>query len=609
MRAEKRRPARRWWRLAAGLAAAALAGWALLNLIVDPFGVFGDRVLGWWDYNETRNPQTAKFTYLEQHHREFDSYVIGGPSAGAWPKEALDRYFGASFYNLALNSADMGAAERFVRYLVTHYEVKNLVLTVTVDSAAAFGPEDRSAPSAPPYQLDGGSPLAHYARYLFASPRYALSKLLRMRSDGVVPNSFDVFDADTGAIDYAARDVEAVGVLGLEGYLAAHPEFSQQPEAPALAGRQSCVESVAVIRDLCDQAGVNLVVVAAPTYSPYLERFSRQEVEEFFAALAETVPYWDFTTSPVSRDPRYFYDPASFRTATAEMMLARIFEDGSAYCPQDFGVRVTQPGGEDRLWDASQPDPSDYTAQVPILMYHHLSEDTISGETLDEQLSALAGAGYTAVTFEDLRAYVERGTDLPDKPVVITFDDGYLSNLETGLPILEKNRMKATIFVIGCSVGKDTYKDTGQPMTPHFTLEQAQALMDSGWVDIGSHGYDIHEVRDRDPDPIRHGVLQREDESEADYVAFLRRDCAQINQLLEPLLGRRADVLAYPYGQCSTLSEIVMAQEGMYVTLTTLPGGNTVVKGIPQTLRAMNRYDMEEFRLTGAELVELLDSL
>ena len=47
----------------------------------------------------------------------------------------------------------------------------------------------------------------------------------------------------------------------------------------------------------------------------------------------------------------------------------------------------------------------------------------------------------------------------------------------------------------------------------------------------------------------------------------------------------------------------------MYVTLTTLPGGNTVVKGIPQTLRAMNRYDMEEFRLTGAELVELLDSL
>ena len=48
----------------------------LLNLIVGPFCVFWDRFLSWWAYNVTRNPHTAKFSYLEQHHEEFDSYVI-----------------------------------------------------------------------------------------------------------------------------------------------------------------------------------------------------------------------------------------------------------------------------------------------------------------------------------------------------------------------------------------------------------------------------------------------------------------------------------------------------------------------------------------------------
>ena len=120
------------------LAAACLAGWMLLNLIVDPFGVFGDQVLGWWSYNMTRNPQTAKFSYLEQHPQEVDSYVVGGPSAGAWSTEALNEYFDARFYNLTLNTQDMEEMRRYIFWLVENYEVKHLLLNVTVDNARAW---------------------------------------------------------------------------------------------------------------------------------------------------------------------------------------------------------------------------------------------------------------------------------------------------------------------------------------------------------------------------------------------------------------------------------------------------------------------------------------
>lgn len=605
MKARQKRPALWWARLTAVLAAALALGWALLNLIVDPFGVFGDRLLGWWAYNETRNPQTAKFSYLEQHHGEYDSYVVGGPSAGAWDKALLDQYFGADFYNLALNTQDVGVMERYVRHIVARCEVKNLVLSLSIDSAVLSGPEESSLSSALPCQLDGSSPLAYYARYLFANPRYSVSKLLRLRTDSIVPNAFDVFNGDTGAIDYSAQDVEAIGTVTLEEYLAARPAFTQMDGPLELAGLRACVDSVAAIRQLCEQEGVTLVVAVTPVYAPYLARVSQGEREEFFTALAQTGPCWDFTASPVSWDPRYFYTPANFRTSVAQMMLGRIFDDPSVYCPEGFGRYITADSAAVTP-PAAAPDPGAYTAQVPILMYHHLSEATVSGERLDEHLAALAGAGYTSVTFEELRAYVERGTPLPDKPVVITFDDGYLSNLDIGLPILEQHGTKATIYVIGCSVGKDTYKDTGKAMTPHFSLDEAKEAADSGLITIASHGYDIHEVQGRDPDPIRTGVLQREDETEAQYAAFLRQDCAQFNQLMEPVLGRPADVLAYPYGRCSVLSEILLAQEGFYTTVTTMPGGNTVIKGLPQTLRSMNRYDLETMDLTGEELLDLL---
>ena len=67
--------------------AALLAG---LNLAVDPFGAFGDRLLSWFSYDETNNPRVAKFSYLEQHHDEYDSYILGCSSTSSFPVDAFN---------------------------------------------------------------------------------------------------------------------------------------------------------------------------------------------------------------------------------------------------------------------------------------------------------------------------------------------------------------------------------------------------------------------------------------------------------------------------------------------------------------------------------------
>lgn len=599
------------WLVLFALTAALVAGaLAAFNVAVDPFGAFGDKLMQWWSYDETNNPRVAKFAYLEQNHEQYDSYIIGCSSTSSFPTEQLEEYLGGKFYNLIMYGADMLDVEQYCRYLLEHYEVKNLVLNVYIDNGLACGTESNPLTLSMPCQVDGTSPLLYYPRFLFADPRYGWDKLEKYRTDSVLQAAHDVFDVPTGAYDKSSRDVEHIGDMA--GYLENYPVFTAYPaHSQELKAIDECMAHVAAIRDLCREYGVNFVVLTAPVYYDYLVQFNREEVEAFYTALADVTPYWDFSVSSVSREPRYFYDDTHFRNCVGKMALAKMSGDTSVYVPEDFGVYVTPENVREVVsgyWTVPEPAVSDYTAQVPILMYHHIADGYLPAELFAEQIEALSAADYHTVTFSDLRAYVEQGAELPENPIVITFDDGYLSNMLDGLPVLEQYGMKATIFPIGCSVGKDTYKDTGEAMIPHFSLEQAQEMASGGLITFGSHGYDIHEVEGRDPAPIREGILQREDETEEAYMAFLREDCRKFNDLMEPVLGGPAEVLAYPYGFYSTLSKIVLQEQGIYATVTTHTGSNTIIKGMPQSLLDLNRFTVDQ-TVTGEKLLQMLRTM
>ncbi len=77
-------------------------------------------------------------------------------------------------------------------------------------------------------------------------------------------------------------------------------------------------------------------------YYAYLEYYSPEDQAAFRDALAEVTPYWDFTLSSASYEPRYFYDDTHFRNCLGEMALARMFGDSSVYVPEDFGEYVSQ---------------------------------------------------------------------------------------------------------------------------------------------------------------------------------------------------------------------------------------------------------------------------
>lgn len=582
------------------------------NVLTDPFGVFGDPVLDWWGYNMTNNPRTAKITYLEDHWDEYDSYLIGCSSTSAFTVEPFNELFDASFYNLIVYGADMLDSEQMIAYLIEKDSPENIVLNVYLDNAVAYDEESNAYTHSMPSAVDGSDAVSYYARFLFANPEYGMAKLQARNTDTWLAQAFDVFDPVTGEYDKLRRDIEPIG--DMERYLTAYPVFADYPRASGytMPKKQDCLDSVARIVRMCEEAGVNLTVVTAPVYAEYLAYFDMADVVGFYRDLAAVTDYWDFSYSSVSFEPRYFYDSTHFRNAVGDMAAARIAGEDT-WIPDDFGYYVTAENAERyfaNYANRSAMDAEEISVNLPVLMYHHLDENaandmTVTPGAFREQMEALADAGYTAVTPEDLLAYVNDGADLPEKPVLITFDDGYRSVYEYAYPVLEELGLRGTVFCVGSTFGSDTYKGTGEKIIPHFGAEEALEMAQSGVMSVQSHTWDMHQAAQYEERTPRTCVRPLAGETEADYLAALDDDIRTSTAQLENAAGKEVFALAYPGGIMTDEASAVFAQNGIAVTFSTEYRENTLVRGLPQTLFGLGRYTITD-DMTGADLIRLL---
>ena len=579
---------------------------AAFNILIDPFGVFGDPVLDWYSYNETNNPGVAKLAWLDRHYGQYDSYVIGSSSAASYSVEELNGYLDASFYNLSVYGSDAGDYRDLAAYVLEHYTVKNIVLSLGMDEAVSFGDGKKPLHDGIHAKASGENLPLFYLKYALTTTRQSAEKLAARFRDTELPQPFDVFLADSGCYDRRVQDVEKIGDPSV--YESAYAgEFSDRHGSEQLPCIADCAQVVADIRDMCAQRGVNLIVIASPVYAGQWNAYDETALRAYRTALAGAADYWDFSYTSISFDSRYFYDQTHFRSAVGTMVLAEIFGNDDVYRPGRFGTQVTADNCQaylDELFaDPPRPEVNSYTADVPVLLYHHIGENpadnmTVTLETFEEQMRFLAENGYHAVTIQQMIDYVCHGGDLPDKPVCITFDDGYLSNCEYAWPVLERYGLNATVYAIGVSVGHDRfYKDTQFELTPHFSFEQAREMMKSGVIDVQSHTYDMHQWPPFESgDRVRKNILPLDGESDADYTAALNADIEQYAELAREELGRAFTSLAYPEGAYTTFTEVLVHQAGIPVTMSTRTDSrNVLVRGLPQSLYALCRWYMTEW--------------
>lgn len=251
------------------------------------------------------------------------------------------------------------------------------------------------------------------------------------------------------------------------------------------------------------------------------------------------------------------------------------------------------------------------SSQLPVLMYHHIAEDArtdmvVTPARFEEQMAALAQDGWHSVTVEQLIGYVDSGVPLPEKPVLITFDDGYTSNLELAAPVLERYGLSAVVFVIGINAGQSVYVHSGQPLEPpRFALEEVKPYLDSGVLEVQSHTYDMHQLAAYGFSG-RDGVLPMEGETEDEYIQALSDDFQREQQMFSEHLDQDITALAYPFGLYCEQAEEIFAQKGVRLTLTTRVGPNKVFANDPDSIRQLWRYTITD-DTTQEELLGLLN--
>jgi peptidoglycan/xylan/chitin deacetylase (PgdA/CDA1 family) len=231
---------------------------------------------------------------------------------------------------------------------------------------------------------------------------------------------------------------------------------------------------------------------------------------------------------------------------------------------------------------------------LPVIENMDVWTQTVS--SFEKQVAWLKENGYEAIDLRDVCEYRQGRRDLPDKPVIITFDDGDRSVLEFAFPILQKYGYKATLFIITDKVGQRWNGLTT------LTWDEIKRLDESGLIAIESHTHDMHKKvktsEGRMPVFLAasRGLYTFPDGKSWEAVVY--DDLATSRRLIETHLGRDARHLAWPYGSGNAAIDSIAVAAG-FETISSLDEGiNDIVMGIwPDDLSTLSASDAEKLEL------------
>lgn len=226
---------------------------------------------------------------------------------------------------------------------------------------------------------------------------------------------------------------------------------------------------------------------------------------------------------------------------------------------------------------------------LPIIMYHEVKpckacKDAILPEELEEDLRYLAREGYHPVTMTQVIDYVYSGAELPENPIVLSFDDGYRNNYQYVLPLLQKFQVQIVLSIIGKSTMDFSKYPCSDCEYAYVTWDQLNEMLDTGLVEVQNHTYDLHEYSLRG----RIGCTRMAGETEEEYEKLLMGDIGGLQQLIAQNTGRTPNTFAYPYGKRSETTDAVLKKMGFQATLT-CDYGVSILTRDPECLFGLKR--------------------
>lgn len=226
-----------------------------------------------------------------------------------------------------------------------------------------------------------------------------------------------------------------------------------------------------------------------------------------------------------------------------------------------------------------------------VLSYHDVKDQvdgdldqdttTLSTQNLARHFAWLQAHGYHPISIDDLLKAKSGIKPLPQKPVLLTFDDGYASFYTRVYPLLKLYQYPAVAALVGSwlEVAPDKKVQYGEELVSraHFlTTAQIKEMADSGLVEFASHSYDLHHGILANPQgnmmaaavTMQYDATSQAYESPAQYRLRIKQDLMKNNAFLQRMTGKLPRVMVWPYGAHNTTARAVASEVGMPVTLS-----------------------------------------
>jgi peptidoglycan/xylan/chitin deacetylase (PgdA/CDA1 family) len=200
---------------------------------------------------------------------------------------------------------------------------------------------------------------------------------------------------------------------------------------------------------------------------------------------------------------------------------------------------------------------------IPVITYHHLlrndenrrfrnNREVVSVEQFAAEMKMLSDNGFKTLTLGELDEYLNKKLQAPKKSVVITFDDGYLSNYIYAYPILKQYHFRATLFAVAHFINNQP--DTFNPDKLNFISWQ-EIKGHSDVFEVASHTYDMHHL----------------DKHHKGFLVVKSPELVK-NDLIAARNIFHSRYFAYPYGQYNKITIQLLREAGYRLAFTEMPG-------------------------------------
>lgn len=233
----------------------------------------------------------------------------------------------------------------------------------------------------------------------------------------------------------------------------------------------------------------------------------------------------------------------------------------------------------------------DERVRLPIVMYHHISDTksiwgkyVVSAEEFERDLRWLREHGYETVRVQDLIAWSEGRFTLPEKPCIITLDDGYESTGVCAAPLLEKYGFTGVVAVIGAVAQQYSDQPDHNLRYSHMSWEAVAELSHRGVLEVQCHTWDMHTLSPRQ------GCNRMKGEAESSYRTALEKDLGQFADACAAYGVKTVPSVAYPFGAYCALTREIVAANGFRAAFTCTERVN-LLTGAPEELLELGRFN------------------